>query len=202
MDLLQEMKMDYVRESINSLIKRKVIERDGYICRHCGMDCSKSGSGGYHFDHVYPVSRGGETSIENLVMSCVRCNSRKGAKVGIWPKPIGYFEGTPIVAPPKNESIFETELQWAKSDIKELEEKIRMLEKSLAKEKSKVYDYEHKIYNYKELQEKAQKEKQVEADSHKAQENKIEKHYLVQMFALSIVAFIFAVGFFILYTGM
>jgi 5-methylcytosine-specific restriction endonuclease McrA len=32
-------------------------------------------------DHVVPVSRGGTASMENLVVACRSCNSRKGDKI-------------------------------------------------------------------------------------------------------------------------
>lgn len=64
-----------------------VFNRDGYVCRYCGSKTEP-----FHLDHVYPVSKGGETSTDNLVTSCSHCNSKKHAKVGIYPKPIGYFE--------------------------------------------------------------------------------------------------------------
>jgi uncharacterized membrane protein len=41
---------------------------------------------------VYPVIKGGETSKENLVTACVKCNQEKGHGVGIYPKPVGYFK--------------------------------------------------------------------------------------------------------------
>lgn len=31
-------------------------------------------------DHVVPVASGGDNSIENRVLACVECNSRKGTK--------------------------------------------------------------------------------------------------------------------------
>src|SRR5258708_36148666 len=65
----------------------KVIERDNYTCRYCGNT-----SPPFHADHVYPYSKGGETSINNMVTACQRCNVKKGSKVGIYPKPIGYFK--------------------------------------------------------------------------------------------------------------
>jgi 5-methylcytosine-specific restriction endonuclease McrA len=33
-----------------------------------------------HIDHIIPVSRGGKNNLENLVLSCQSCNSKKGAK--------------------------------------------------------------------------------------------------------------------------
>ena len=43
-------------------------------CPYCGGALNKSGS---HHDHIYPVSRGGRSTKENLVFVCVRCNLRK-----------------------------------------------------------------------------------------------------------------------------
>jgi 5-methylcytosine-specific restriction endonuclease McrA len=40
-----------------------------------------------HFDHIVPVSRGGEHSLRNLCVSCSACNYSKGAKpLSKWPK--------------------------------------------------------------------------------------------------------------------
>lgn len=75
------------RFPITNQVRDFVFNRDGYICRYCG-----SKNKPFHLDHVYPVAKGGETSIDNLVTSCSRCNSKKHASVGIWPKPIGYFD--------------------------------------------------------------------------------------------------------------
>lgn len=57
------------------LYRAAVFRRDGYQCVYCGdytepLEC----------DHVIPVSRGGETSMENLVTACRPCNREKGAK--------------------------------------------------------------------------------------------------------------------------
>lgn len=49
-----------------------VFERDGYICRYCGIQVEAP-----HCDHVYPRSRGGSDEIENLVTACPRCNISK-----------------------------------------------------------------------------------------------------------------------------
>lgn len=75
------------REPISSQLRDFVLERDGYCCRYCG-----SKIGPFHLDHVYPVSRGGETTKNNLVTSCEKCNLSKHSSVGLWPKPIGYFD--------------------------------------------------------------------------------------------------------------
>jgi 5-methylcytosine-specific restriction endonuclease McrA len=45
-------------------------------CYWCGMDCVKN----YHIDHYEPLSRGGKHEVDNLVISCPKCNRTKSAK--------------------------------------------------------------------------------------------------------------------------
>lgn len=68
-------------------IRERVLRRDGYRCRYCG-----SLDGPFQMDHVYPESKGGETSVNNLVTACRKCNNKKHAQVGMWPKPVGYWD--------------------------------------------------------------------------------------------------------------
>lgn len=75
------------RDYISQNVRDYIFIRDGRCCRYCGQR-----KGNFHLDHVYPVSKGGETSIDNLVTSCQSCNSAKHNKIGMWPKPVGYFE--------------------------------------------------------------------------------------------------------------
>lgn len=60
---------------------RRIVERQsGKVCAYCG-NIDKKG----HIDHVIPLSRGGDDSLENLVWACRRCNLSKGSKtVGEW----------------------------------------------------------------------------------------------------------------------
>ena len=58
-------------------IKLRVVARDGCRCRHCGVDLM---DGEVTFDHVIPESKGGPTTIGNLVVSCRPCNCSKGTK--------------------------------------------------------------------------------------------------------------------------
>lgn len=55
--------------------KRNVIVRDGFTCAYCGTK-----SKNLTIDHIVPKSRGGKSSFENCVASCVSCNSKKGRK--------------------------------------------------------------------------------------------------------------------------
>ena len=58
-----------------SVSRKGIILRDASICQYCGR---KWDSRELTLDHVVPRSRGGESSWENLVAACTRCNNRKG----------------------------------------------------------------------------------------------------------------------------
>ncbi|MNP49337.1 HNH endonuclease [compost metagenome] len=62
------------KKVIPAKLKKEVFERDGYRCRYCGSHKDLTA------DHVYPESRGGDTSVGNLVTACSECNSKKGAR--------------------------------------------------------------------------------------------------------------------------
>lgn len=59
------------------LSRQSVFERDGYICQYCGDKFDKKD---LNLDHVVPRDKGGQTTWENIVCSCIRCNSKKGNK--------------------------------------------------------------------------------------------------------------------------
>lgn len=48
--------------------------RDGHACRYCGSGDDLT------VDHVVPRCRGGSDRLENLVVACRSCNSRKGGR--------------------------------------------------------------------------------------------------------------------------
>lgn len=77
------------RLPITPEVRDFVFNRDRYSCRYCG-----SKNEPFHLDHVYPVSKGGETSTDNLVTSCRKCNLKKHTTL-MWPKPVGYFDVKP-----------------------------------------------------------------------------------------------------------
>lgn len=54
--------------------RRNLFRRDRFTCQYCG--CSPGGNE-LTIDHVVPKSRGGNTSWENCILACVRCNHRK-----------------------------------------------------------------------------------------------------------------------------
>lgn len=53
--------------------RRAIYKRDNYQCQYCGKK-------GENIDHVIPKSHGGKTDWTNVVLSCVNCNARKGAR--------------------------------------------------------------------------------------------------------------------------
>lgn len=57
--------------------RRNLFARDGHRCQYCGKTLPTNQ---LSLDHVIPRSRGGETSWENVVCSCLACNTRKGGR--------------------------------------------------------------------------------------------------------------------------
>jgi hypothetical protein len=57
--------------------------RDGDLCRYCGVTVNwrdrRSPTGGT-YDHVQPVSQGGDDSFDNIVAACRACNLTKGPR--------------------------------------------------------------------------------------------------------------------------
>jgi len=51
-------------------IRLKVLNRDAYTCTYCGESANE-------VDHVYPKSKGGEDTLDNLVAACRSCNIKK-----------------------------------------------------------------------------------------------------------------------------
>lgn len=57
------------------LSRRTVLARDHYTCQYCG---ATPGRAELTVDHIRPRSMGGETTWDNVVTACRRCNVRKG----------------------------------------------------------------------------------------------------------------------------
>jgi len=51
-----------------------IFTRDNYTCQYCGKVFKAKE---LNIDHVHPKSRGGKGTWENLVLSCISCNSKK-----------------------------------------------------------------------------------------------------------------------------
>ena len=73
--------------------RENIFQRDGYLCQYCRK---KFDTRELNLDHVIPRDKGGATSWENVVTSCIRCNTKKGNKL---PKEAGMFPLKKPVAP-------------------------------------------------------------------------------------------------------
>lgn len=67
-------KYDKIKKPRSTFSRRLIFKRDNFTCQYCG---AKPGSSLLNIDHVIPSSKGGLTTWENCVLSCVECNSRK-----------------------------------------------------------------------------------------------------------------------------
>lgn len=61
----------------------KILERDGYRCRYCGLDGRASFENALvmSVDFVMPRARKGKKDPDNLVACCWACNTIKGKRV-------------------------------------------------------------------------------------------------------------------------
>lgn len=69
--------MNIQRKAIGKKLRFTVFSRDNFTCRYCGR---QSDAVQLVIDHVIPVCTGGTNDIENLVTSCIDCNSGKGGR--------------------------------------------------------------------------------------------------------------------------
>jgi len=54
--------------------RHNIFERDRNTCQYCGQELDRKD---LNLDHVIPRDRGGPTTWENIVCSCIPCNTRK-----------------------------------------------------------------------------------------------------------------------------
>ena len=64
------------RGKVSNKMRFTVYERDGWRCRKCGRR-----SNDLEVDHIYPISKGGKSTFDNLQTLCHRCNVKKGANI-------------------------------------------------------------------------------------------------------------------------
>jgi 5-methylcytosine-specific restriction endonuclease McrA len=62
---------------------RKILERDDYVCRYCGLDGRASFENALvmRVDFVIPRAHKGKKNPDNLVACCIPCNTIKGTRV-------------------------------------------------------------------------------------------------------------------------
>jgi predicted HNH restriction endonuclease len=54
------------------LLRKRIFERDGYLCQKCGTD----GNGQLHIHHIRKRREGGKDTDDNLVTLCPGCHAR------------------------------------------------------------------------------------------------------------------------------
>ncbi len=64
------------RGKVTNKMRFAIYQRDGYRCRICGRKTND-----LEIDHIYPIAKGGKTTMDNLQTLCHRCNVRKGDSV-------------------------------------------------------------------------------------------------------------------------
>lgn len=75
--IIRLVRFDRMHTSSLRLNRRNLFARDGHRCQYCGQSLPLSQ---LSLDHVVPRSRGGATTWENVVASCLRCNTKKGGR--------------------------------------------------------------------------------------------------------------------------
>jgi len=58
--------------------RHNVFERDSNTCQYCGITFDRTE---LNLDHVIPREKGGLTTWENIVCSCIPCNTKKGNRL-------------------------------------------------------------------------------------------------------------------------
>ena len=61
-------------------LRRRVVERAGNCCEYCLLHQDLVAST-HQVDHVIAEKHGGQTSLDNLALSCTVCNRRKGSDI-------------------------------------------------------------------------------------------------------------------------
>ena len=71
---------------VESVDPFKVFDRDGWLCRLCGVATPRGKRGTCHpdapeLDHIVPLAKGGDHSYRNVQCACRRCNGLKSDRL-------------------------------------------------------------------------------------------------------------------------
>jgi len=75
--IIRLLNYDRIPRNTVAFNRRNVFLRDGNQCQYCGR---KLGVQSLSLDHVLPRSRGGQSTWENIVAACLKCNVTKGGR--------------------------------------------------------------------------------------------------------------------------
>ena len=64
------------RGKVTNKMRFYIYNRDGYRCCKCHRKTND-----LEIDHIWPIAKGGKTTLDNLQTLCHRCNARKGDSV-------------------------------------------------------------------------------------------------------------------------
>lgn len=62
--------------SISPELRQLVTERAGHRCEYCRTTSHLTGMA-LEIDHIVPLARGGDSTVDNLCLACRRCNTHK-----------------------------------------------------------------------------------------------------------------------------
>ena len=71
-------KKENTREPISKKTRFEVFKRDAFTCQYCGATPPDAV---LEIDHIQPVSKGGTSSINNLLAACFSCNRGKSDRL-------------------------------------------------------------------------------------------------------------------------
>lgn len=66
---------------VSESLRQAVAERAQSICEYCLFPQAVA-LHKHEIDHIVPTQHGGETTTDNLALSCMRCNRYKGPNIG------------------------------------------------------------------------------------------------------------------------
>ena len=69
------------RALMTSALRQKIMRRDNYTCKICGLSTHIEPNLLLEIDHIIPISKGGLTTEDNLRTLCWKCNRKKGSKI-------------------------------------------------------------------------------------------------------------------------
>lgn len=75
--IIRLLSYDKVPKRTLKLTRKNIYARDGGVCQYCGKEFNTED---LNLDHVTPKAQGGQASWQNLVTSCVDCNTKKAGR--------------------------------------------------------------------------------------------------------------------------
>ena len=73
------MRKKRARSQMTDKLRYSILKRDGFKCKICGRTAEDGIK--LHVDHIIPVSKGGETVLNNLRTLCETCNRGKSDEI-------------------------------------------------------------------------------------------------------------------------